>query len=83
MMKSPVTKKISQRGQIVILKGMRERHGLLPNTEVEFIEERGHLILRPAPRPSEPRRNSWDGVWGVLRDKAQDIDRDLEAMRGR
>jgi AbrB family looped-hinge helix DNA binding protein len=82
-MNSSVYMKIGDRGQVVIPKEMRERYGLLPNTEVEFSEERGHLILRPAPRPSLPQRDAWDDAWGVLRDKVKDIDQDLEEMRGR
>lgn len=33
--------KITSKGQVTIPKQIREKHGLLPGTEVEFIEEAG------------------------------------------
>ncbi len=31
--------KITSKGQVTIPEGVRERHGLLPGTEVEFVED--------------------------------------------
>ena len=39
--------RISSKGQVTIPQEIRERLGLLPNTEVEFAIERGVAVLRP------------------------------------
>lgn len=39
--------RITTKGQVTIPQEIRERLGLLPHTEVEFIVERGHAVLRP------------------------------------
>lgn len=41
--------KITSQGQVTIPKAMRERLGLLPGTEVEFIEEGGEVRVRKLP----------------------------------
>jgi AbrB family looped-hinge helix DNA binding protein len=38
--------RITTKGQVTIPQGVRERNGLLPHTEVEFIEEAGAVFLR-------------------------------------
>ncbi len=39
--------KIGERGQVTIPKHIREKYGLLPNTEVEFVPEKtGVLIVK-------------------------------------
>lgn len=38
--------KITTRGQVTIPADVREQLGLRPNTEVEFVVERGQAILR-------------------------------------
>jgi len=82
-MKTPVKMKIGERGQIVIPKEMRERFGLLPNTNAEFVEEKGRLIVRPAQNTESTSQDAWDMVWGLLRGKVVDIDKEIEDMRGR
>ena len=42
--------KITTKGQVTIPIEVRERLGLLPNTEVEFVLQDGHAILRKLPR---------------------------------
>ena len=37
--------KVSERGQVTIPLAIRERHGLLPDTEVEFVEREDELVL--------------------------------------
>ncbi|MBK8231335.1 MAG: AbrB/MazE/SpoVT family DNA-binding domain-containing protein [Candidatus Eisenbacteria bacterium] len=82
-MKPSFKMRIGERGQVVIPKELRERFGLLPNTDVEFLEEKGRLLVRPL-QPEEPSRDDvWGKVWGVLRRKVTDVDRDIEEMRGR
>lgn len=39
--------RITSKGQVTIPQEIRERLGLLPNTEVEFVVERGAAVLRP------------------------------------
>jgi AbrB family looped-hinge helix DNA binding protein len=39
--------RITSKGQVTIPQEIRERLGLLPNTEVEFAIERGVAVLRP------------------------------------
>jgi AbrB family looped-hinge helix DNA binding protein len=38
--------KITTKGQVTIPADVRERLGLLPNTEVEFVVEGNHAIIR-------------------------------------
>lgn len=40
--------RITSKGQITIPQDIRERYGLLPHTEVEFVEESGVVVLRKA-----------------------------------
>lgn len=38
--------KITSKGQVTIPKGIRDEFGLLPGTEVEFVEEKGAVKIR-------------------------------------
>jgi AbrB family looped-hinge helix DNA binding protein len=40
--------RVTSKGQVTIPRRIRERHGLMPNTEVEFVERDGQVIVRPA-----------------------------------
>ena len=40
--------KITSKGQVTIPAGIREKTGLLPNTEVEFLISGGKVVLRKA-----------------------------------
>jgi AbrB family looped-hinge helix DNA binding protein len=40
--------RISERGQVTIPREIRERYGLLPNTDVEFVVDEAGVHLRPA-----------------------------------
>jgi AbrB family looped-hinge helix DNA binding protein len=42
--------KITTKGQVTIPVHVRERLGLLPNTEVEFVVEHGQAVLRKTRR---------------------------------
>jgi AbrB family looped-hinge helix DNA binding protein len=49
--------RITSKGQVTIPQAIRERLGLLPNSEVEFSIERGRAVIRPTGRtPSRARR---------------------------
>ncbi len=77
--------KLGERGQITIPKQLRDRYGLYPNVDVEFIEEHGQIILR---RVTYTRQQDvWANVVGILKDAGNDndidINADIEEMRGR
>jgi AbrB family looped-hinge helix DNA binding protein len=38
--------KVTSKGQVTIPKGIREKFGLLPGTDVEFVAERGQVKVR-------------------------------------
>jgi AbrB family looped-hinge helix DNA binding protein len=40
--------RITSKGQVTIPQHVRERHGLLPGTEVEFVDDRHGVRLRKA-----------------------------------
>jgi AbrB family looped-hinge helix DNA binding protein len=70
--------KVGERGQITIPKEIREKYGLLPNIEVEFVPEETGVLLKKRAMQTSPV----DQVYGILnrRAKSDDI---VEAMRGR
>ena len=43
--------RITQRGQVTIPEPIRRSAGLLPGTEVEFVQDRTGVRLRPVDRP--------------------------------
>lgn len=44
--------KITSKGQVTIPLEFRERYGLLPDTEVEFVPEKNALKIQKSPTPS-------------------------------
>lgn len=48
--------RITSRGQITIPRAIRERTGLLPGTEVEFVVEEDGIRIVKARDPKEPTR---------------------------
>lgn len=56
--------RITSKGQVTIPQHIRERYGLLPETEVEFVERDGTVAILP--RKSE-RPDRGDKVVGTLR----------------
>lgn len=40
--------RITSKGQVTIPVALREKHGLLPETEVEFVEISGRVVIRKA-----------------------------------
>ena len=71
--------KIGERGQVTIPQKYRSRFGLAPATEVEFVEQSGHLILKKAAPKSHPIAK----YVGVLKGRGLRSDDLVEAMRGR
>lgn len=46
--------KITSKGQVTIPLPLRDRFGLLPGTEVEFVAENGKVVLHPRRKRSHP-----------------------------
>ena len=46
--------KIGDRGQVTIPKTIREKYGLLPQVEVEFVEGEGGLLIRKKTSQASP-----------------------------
>jgi AbrB family looped-hinge helix DNA binding protein len=80
--------KITSKGQVTIPQEIREKHGLLPNTEVDFVVERGRVFLRRKGRATKadqlmahlrnaPKmRMSSKELLAILRDEPDELDAD-------
>lgn len=56
--------KITTKGQVTIPQHIREKAGLLPNTEVEFEYSRGRVTLIPLPAEKRTGRSIVDALRG-------------------
>ena len=70
--------KIGERGQVTIPKKMRGKYGLLPQMEIEFVEEKSGILLTKMVRHKSPV----DKVYGILK-KDTSTDDYIESIRGR
>jgi len=70
--------KIGERGQITIPKKLRERYGLIPNMEIEFVPEHNGVRLQKKNRHKSPVRD----VFGILK-KGSNTNNYIEDIRGR
>ena len=77
-MKGAKSMKIGERGQVTIPKDIREQYGLLPNIEVEFIQEKYGILIVKKIRDMGPVEQ----VYGILK-KNENTDNYIEAIRGR
>ena len=71
--------KIGERGQVTIPQKYRRRFGLVPATDVEFVEQAGQLVLKKAKKAPHPIGK----FVGVLKGRGLRSDDLVEAMRGR
>jgi len=71
--------KIGAQGQIIIPKQLREKYGLLPNVEVEFITDAECLQIKRKTGHVKALR----AVYGILRKRKASIDTYIEEIRGR
>lgn len=51
--------RITSKGQVTIPQDIREKAGLLPNTEVQFEYIRGQVILKPL---GKPKSKGWQAI---------------------
>jgi len=70
--------KIGERGQITLPKKLREKYGLMPNIEIEFVPEHNGVRLQKKTRHKSPVRE----VFGILK-KGSRTDDYVEDIRGR
>ncbi|MHB1158240.1 MAG: AbrB/MazE/SpoVT family DNA-binding domain-containing protein [Phycisphaerales bacterium] len=74
--------KITTKGQVTIPRQIREKHRLWPNTEVEFVERNGRVVLEK--RGNSPSRGK--RVVANMRGKAEvrmTTDQIMELTRGK
>ena len=70
--------KIGERGQVTIPKNIREKYGLMPYIEVEFVHEENGVLIKKKSLRSSPVEQ----VYGILKKKARTDDY-IEVIRGR
>ena len=70
--------KIGERGQVTIPKNIREKYGLLPQIEVDFVQKKTGVLIQKKTRHVSPAEQ----VYGILRKNVQ-TDPYIESIRGR
>ena len=70
--------KIGERGQVTIPKNIREKYGLMPYIEVEFVLEKTGVLIKKKSLHSSPVEK----VYGILKNKAR-TDNYIKVIRGR
>mgnify|MGYP000128507539 FL=1 len=70
--------KIGERGQVTIPKNIREKYGLLPQIEVDFVQEKTGVLIQKKTSHISPVEK----VYGILRKNVQ-TDPYIESIRGR
>ncbi len=68
--------KVTRRGQVTIPKMLRERTGIDEGTEIDFMEEKGRLIIIKA-----IAKNPF-GAWVGYLQRRADSDSEVKKMRG-
>lgn len=74
--------RITSKGQVTIPQEIREKAGLLPNTEVEFRLANGRVTLRPVGKPKSPGKAAAEGLRGSLRHLKRTTDQLMALTRG-
>jgi len=70
--------KIGERGQVTIPKTIREKYGLLPQIEVDFVQEKTGVLIQKKTCHVSPVEQ----VYGILCKNVQ-TDTYIESIRGR
>jgi AbrB family looped-hinge helix DNA binding protein len=79
--------RVTSKGQVTIPKGIRQRTGIRPGTEVEFVERKDEVVMRKSgPRRSQGKRDIefeayLQRVRGTL-DLGMSTDEYMELLRG-
>jgi len=75
--------KIGERGQVTIPQEIREKFGLGPGTEVDFVAENGSLVVRK--RAQKLAAEKWKGFCAPSFQKSghATVDEFIEDIRGR
>ena len=78
--------RITSKGQVTIPIAIREKAGLMPNTEVEFSYEDGHVLLRRTRRGKDGKPTRGERLIAHMRAHPGDIpmttDQILKLTRG-
>lgn len=74
--------RITSKGQVTIPQHIREKAGLLPNTEVGFEIVRGRVILRPLGKRASRGRRALAPLRGSLRHLKRSTDELMALTRG-
>ena len=77
--------RITSKGQVTIPQEIREKAGLLPNTEVEFEYVRGQVILKPLGKPKSKGWQAIEKSRGTMNNpmfKGWNTDRIMQYLRG-
>lgn len=76
--------KIGERGQVTIPQKFRQRFGLKPKAQVEFVELDGQLVLRKAGRrDTAALRAKWASNVGILKFDGRTTDDIMRELRPR
>jgi AbrB family looped-hinge helix DNA binding protein len=74
--------RITSKGQVTIPQHIREKAGLLPNTEVEFSYRHGKVLLKPAGRRMGRGERAVARLRGSLRHLKMSTDELMALTRG-
>jgi AbrB family looped-hinge helix DNA binding protein len=78
--------RITSKGQVTIPQAVRERSGLLPNSEVEFeVRRNGEVVLRPVKQRVSAARAAFERVRGSANAKefkGMSTDEFMKFLRG-
>jgi AbrB family looped-hinge helix DNA binding protein len=70
--------KVTERGQVTIPKKLRDRYGLHPDVEIDFVPDKDSIKIRKHTAATHPIRE----VFGILK-RPSDVDTYMEEIRGR
>ena len=74
--------RITSKGQVTIPQEIREKAGLLPNTEVEFKLANGRVTLHAVGKPKSPGKSAVEGLRGSLKHLNRTTDELMALTRG-
>ena len=75
--------RITSKGQVTIPQAIREKAGLLPNTEVEFEMKGDKVLLKPAGKPTARAQQAIGRLRGTLKHIRMSTDQIMALTRGK